>query len=972
LTVGTWPFEYRLHVAARFSWSNEMNSSARTGLLLTFLLRSIAFADLTVGSGEIRRTVGERTGTTTEFHLGSNKVVITGEEFRVALDGRTFTARDFESLGSESQPGKVSARFRREGLQLTVEYSDAGPNGVRKRLRLRPAKSVVIEEVVVESLSLPVNAAVTVAKSSPLNKEIGGLPVCAFVELGGYGAFLSLDFAHSEIESTAGALRIGYQPYQKVGAGEEYLSHSVTSNAYRLSGRKGGQYDDAAADAFRRYIRFDYAPPYFNAPQLFYTSIVNRYTEVDRSVPVTPVGQRPIINTIFYTLSDANYYMLHPEKVPEEIDFCKGLSMEVCQLYEGPFEWLPGNPAAALARQIGEYARDRGVKIGLYTGANHLTAPHFNHYKQDKGRAEWKLLNAQGKRGAYCWGSEEFANWFTDALIEASTNFNFRNANFDFLDLTPCFDKSHGHPLGPKGLYRQVLNLVRSLDRLRAAVPGYVYDSNLGWPPLVPKIAKSMDGFYLTDPHFTVYLPVLNTTEHLDNSRRYQMVSYFLNNLTPVEYFRNCEYFLVPNSVVPDSSIFEYGILQGLALTPNLQLGEARALFDRLSSSQQERARRFLARWTAFVKQNFDFYANTMVLSGLPKIGQVEVYAHAKGGRSFVFLVNPNPFPSEASFSIDQAIGLSASGPYAVHELYPEDQLLEGRHGIELQRGESFSSRVPSRTVRVLEIGAATAYAKPPLRITGAPATYDRFPDHYRLRLEGAQGEKRTIGLYLPPGEKLLRLESDGQTLETKFIQGGDYAMVQFPKDLVQEHVLAWTVRAAPLADGVRDQFWNSAASEQVFQFPQLNAKVPAANFLGARIENLLNERYPRELTLYFGPGNDARRPPVTNPVQKDHVEASVLAEGNLQCWYQSRFPVAWVPRFIPPAPNEQHYISLNFRSPADVAETRAWLNGKEIQVEKFQYWRGPEWARNYYLNGTPGGLKRGENTLTLFVRYSK
>lgn len=74
---------------------------------------------------------------------------------------------------------------------------------------------------------------------------------------------------------------------------------------------------------------------------------------MDRAVPPARPGERPLRNTIFYTLSDANYYMLQPERMPEEIDFCKQLSMKFCQVYKGPFEWISGNPAASVARRIG-------------------------------------------------------------------------------------------------------------------------------------------------------------------------------------------------------------------------------------------------------------------------------------------------------------------------------------------------------------------------------------------------------------------------------------------------------------------------------------------------------------------------------------------------------------------------------------------------------------------------------------------
>ena len=924
------------------------------------------------------RVISRKTGATIELSAGQKTLFAGGEEFRIVANGHDFVMRDFRVAEIQPGPQKVIVTLRNRDIEVDLEYWTSPRGYLRKRLRLRVRKELTLERVDVESLQISTGVNVAVPRGSRNSRGLGGLgefPICAFAATDTAGAFLSLDFAISKIESSKGLLRVGYEPHIKLRSGEEYESHSVTIGAYRLAGERQGPYDKGAANAFRRYIRFDYAPPHLKGPQLIYTSIVNRHTEIDRLLPPTKMGETPFANTIFYTLSNANYYMLRPDKIPAEIDFCKSLGMEICQLYEGPFAWTPGNPAASVARQIGEYARDRGVKLGLFTAANHLTAAHFDHYAQDKGRPGWRMLVKDGKRGAYCWGSDEFADWFADLVIETSLNYNFRMANLDFLDITPCYDGSHGHAIGEEGIYHQVFNLVRTLENIRTSVPGYSYDSNLGWPPFVPKVAKWMDAFYLNDPHFSVYFPSLNTTEVLDNSRRYEMVSYYLKYLTPVEYFRNCEYFISGDSVLHDSQIFEYGILQGLAITPNLQLGEARALFDRLRPDDQDRARRFLSRWTSFVKANFDYYANTIFLTGLPRLGQVEIYAHAKEDRSLVFLVNPNPFPRDVSFRLDQTIGLQRKGPYLVHELYPEDRLLSGTEGFEASAGEQFEGEVPARTVIVLEVSVATGYSNPPLRIAGAPASYDRFPDHYRIRVEGEQGELRTLELFLPSNESLVRVESRGRVLPAKPVVGGHAVSVAFPKERVQPNVLKWTASPVSLEEGMNASLWRSPPDRDPIDFPQLESDASGANFLGARVENLLNERFSRELLIYFDEGkmDEESAVVVSVPQQSDQTEAKaevVLSHEGTEWWYTARIPIAYVQTYIRPAPDQHNYIALNFKNPSAVTEIRAWLNGKETSVETFRHWRGPDRASNYYIDGTDSGLKRGANILSMFVRY--
>ncbi len=951
----------------------------RRDLLVTCVLAVVTSTSIaaseplrTIQAGETGRVIITASGATKELRLVTSPVPVKGADFRLKLEGRVQTIKDFRLMAVRQEPWGTSVQLQNADLEVTVEYRQTPLGSLQKVLSLRPFRDVLLETIEVECLELPSTVAVTIPKAAAFFDRTAGPPICVFLESGSSGGFLSLDFAYCDIVFSAGQLSIGYEPVIRLKQGEVYRSHAVTFRGYRLAGRRsGGGYDTAAAAAFRNYVRFEYAVPIYPGPQLYYTQMVNRYVEINYDLPPTPPDETPVWNTIFYTLSDANYYMLRPEKIPEEIDFCKSLSMDVCQLYEGPFEWIDGNPSAATLKKIGDYARERGIKLGLYAAANHLTAPHFNHYGQDKGKPEWKMLDEKGKRDGYCWGSGDFCNWFVDMIVEASKRGNFHNMNFDFLDIKPCMDPNHDHAIGRQGIYRQVYNLTHVLTAIRESVPGFSYDSNLGWPPFVPKIAPWMDGFYLTDPHFTTYFPVLNTNEHLDNSRRYQMASYYFNYLTPVEYFRNCEYFLIPDSVVHDRNMFEYGILQGLAVTPNLMLGEARALFDRLSAANQERARRFLNRWTQFVRDNHEYYANTLFLSGMPEVGQLEIYAHAKGNRSFVFFVNPNPFPLKGTIKFDSSIGLSGPGPYLIHELYPEDRILSGHDGLHAKGAESLECAVSSRTVRVLEIGPPPAFGNRPIEIAGAAASYDRFSDHYSIQVEANQGENRAIRVFLPSGESPLRAETGGKPVALESAPGGFSVRLQFPKQQVEEHVLDWVPITASLEQGMSDQVWAKIPEAPAVSFPQLKSAVPAGNFLGARIENLLNERYKREFLLYFTPG-ESRLPSVAGPAPSAKSPGAPLNLPGNECWYVTRFPVSWVQRYIPPPPEEQNYISLNFRDPAKVRAVRAWLNGKEAQVLQFHYHRGPEWASNYYINGTRDGLKPGENTMAVFVAYGE
>ena len=68
--------------------------------------------------------------------------------------------------------------------------------------------------------------------------------------------------------------------------------------------------------------------------------------------------------------------------------------MEFCQIYEGPFEWTKETPDEETLLKISAYAKNAGIKLGLYTGANNLTTLHFNHYGEQKGKPEWRMVDA--------------------------------------------------------------------------------------------------------------------------------------------------------------------------------------------------------------------------------------------------------------------------------------------------------------------------------------------------------------------------------------------------------------------------------------------------------------------------------------------------------------------------------------------------------------------------------------------------
>ncbi len=910
-----------------------------------------------------------------------------GAEFSIRFNQQEYHSDDFEVVDFQERQddaeSQVNIHLHNEEMDIICVYRASSDSPyLRKWLEIEFHRPGIVERISVESLDIASNARCEVAKSS------GGFDICLFLSGGSSGLFFTLDFPYNDIISEQGHFEISYPPHRRVSAGETVRSHTLTVGGYSLRGVKRGHYDLGQAEAFRRYLLFDYAKPHLQAPQLVYTSIVNQYTEVNPNVPDTPRGQFPVQNKIFYTLTNSPYLMLYPERIPEEIDFCKEVSMEFCQIYEGPFEWTEEIPTPETLLKVATYAQKANVKLGLYTGANNLTAQHFNHYGEHKGKPEWRMVDAAGNvASTYCFGSDEFTQWFTDTIARASEDYGFQMANFDFLTIAPCYAENHDHL--PGGIYQQVANVRKCLSDIRTAVAGYVFDSNLGWTPLIPKIACEMDGFYFTDPYVNTYFPALNATKILDDSRRADMIKYFRDYLTPVEYFRNCEYFVCADSVVHDMSIFEYGVLQGLAVTPNLQLGESRALFDRSSRRQCEAAKEFLAQWTQFVKENWEYYHYTRILTDSPSIGQVEIYAHCKKDRGYVFLVNPNPFRLPAQFGLDETIGLSSPGDINLRELYPEKNCLPAIGCLPHKRhGDIVEYMVEGQSCVVLAIEPAGPSDS--ARLFGLPARLRKTPEGYQATLSYFQGYEKQLVLQLPPDEAVEAICVDGK--EVPFVQEGNLFQfsVTFPKGRVDPEIRQWVIRAGSLDSGLERNFHSGIKGDTVM-FPVLEhflseyepsryrAALDAADlslsatFLGAYIENLLNERYP--LSLEIRSQQEAKSqtgeitvkqnipPSVLLPDQKE-----LLLANHEELWLSSKFDVPFVQTYIPPDYYRHNFIMLNFLMPEQIAKMRAWINGREVAVNRYNYWRGGPGSFVYYLDGTRSSLQSGKNTLVLWL----
>src|SRR6202022_1984258 len=272
-------------------------------------------------------------------------------------------------------------------------------------------------------------------------------------------------------------------------------------------------------------------------------------------------------------------------------------------------------------------------------------------------------------------GSDSFAKYFEDELVRLAHLYGFRLYNYDELPITECFDAAHGHPRGgPGSIYRQVLNLTKVLENVRRRVPGLLWDTNLGFIPLQPKIVKYVDGIYPNDPAGTTQLITLKRNLNYDEARRAQYTQALAENGLPPVYFRQCQYFLSDNSIVRNLKTFEYEILLDFVMGPNLAVGLFWSELQELPYGQSVEARSFLKHWMVWAKDNYKLLASTRYLSTGRSGGHS--YAHIEGDHGYIFLVNPNYWSTSFSLALDQHIGLWTGEEYSARELHPVPRLV--------------------------------------------------------------------------------------------------------------------------------------------------------------------------------------------------------------------------------------------------------------------------------------------------------
>lgn len=935
-----------------------------------------------VGAEALRLELDRVQGQWRERNLSAERVTF-------PLEGSLWEAETAAGWIAPGPADRVTVKRDRDGTASSVEFSGSTddlawtvaykPQGPRivKSLSVTARRDVTLKRV---ALWRAVKLRAAETASTPLQD------IAVFYRNGPIGFFASLDFPYSNIVVDGDSTRVSYPPFLRLKAGEKYATHTLTLGATALSGENRYGRDTGEVAAMDAYVQERFTPR-FDRPMFVGCSIVNRYT--------MPQG-----GIIWYSYFDHPTLSRNTNLLKRDLDYMPKLGMEYFQVFPGIFDWAPGDPEPKTVHQIVNYARKRGVRIGDYSGTNSVFCPHYNEHGNTLDHPEWRMRDAAGNAGGFCFGCPQFMDYYTSTVTRDAAEYKFKLHCMDFLSLAPCFAENHGHPAGPESLYQQVLGLTKFMEALSAVNRDMMIWSNSGnWSEFLPKIAWWNHNLYLTDPAISTPWQGLNMTSLLDDARREQMVALHYTRFAPYRFYTNCQYFFSQNSIVPDIRAYKFGALSTLAVTPNLSLAEVRPWLDRLSARDLGDALAFYQTWTRCVTEHYDLWKRTYHTGDDPAPGGVEVYSHAAGAHGFVFVVNPNFWEDTADVALDPRLGFDAQGRCEVRELYPTDQFFLPDAGPYPDYGSTLRVRVPGREVLVLEVRPEPERLDAP-RVYGAPGTIKSSADGYVLRTRGRQGARDRIAVVTPDGKPVAAAtvnDDDPPQPKRLFAKtgiepaGGEGSValfdVTFRRTSAPTDLRNWRACPATFEDGVArgltkgftdgtaitTPLWKGVSRAPVtYAAAQALGAGPIVNFCGGYIENAFSEW--QETTIHLQTAANASRPAAPAPSQSPApAESSETAKSPGETWWISTaFDLPFMYTIgAEPAFDEHPLVVFPMLDPAKIAAVKGWINGAPLDVRRYAYPRNPALA-TWWADLVGTGAHGGANTLALYIAFAK
>jgi hypothetical protein len=280
----------------------------------------------------------------------------------------------------------------------------------------------------------------------------------------------------------------------------------------------------------------------------------------------------------------------------------------------------------------------------------------------------------------------------------------------DFFTVWPCDHSEHGHLPGKYSIYAQGQRMVRFAREMHESSPGLMLGADGG-------LNNPQYGRYADSRHHGGGVdgqPAAEPDIHLDRLYADMNIAYLYGLahetfLRPWYRLLNCVNHFGQESHLHDRAGYRYGLLAALALAGEMTFSDVP---DNIPESEIA----FTERWEKWAITNKDYLKQTDrlfdrshrfddILEG--DADSLAGFAHIRGDRGYVFLLNPGPVEQIAELAL--ALDAAPSTRFVVDEVYPGGMTLQGPFEGEYSQGGQLRVTVPAKQVRILWIAPASA-----------------------------------------------------------------------------------------------------------------------------------------------------------------------------------------------------------------------------------------------------------------------
>ena len=327
------------------------------------------------------------------------------------------------------------------------------------------------------------------------------------------------------------------------------------------------------------------------------------------------------------------------------------------------------------------------------------------------------------------------AETYFQKVVELARTYKLRCMHWgDFWAVWECDKAEHGHLPGKYSIYAQGQRMLRFNRELREASPGIMLSADGGFtnPQFVRYEDSRGHGTYYGGHFQSDHYPVAEPDIHLD--RVYADMNRVFASGTHAVYLRpwfrtiNCVNHFGQETHTHDRAGFRYGLLSALAMA-------GQVTFNDVPDNVPESDIQFTRHWLSWAKSNKDYLKQGDRLFDRSQhyadvwqgdADSLSGFAHIRGDRGYVFLLNPTPVEQIAELTL--ALDAPASARFEVQEVFPGGLVLQGPDNGRYAQGGKLRATVPAKQVRILWIAPTSGSGNP----TSVQAENARLPQWRR------------------------------------------------------------------------------------------------------------------------------------------------------------------------------------------------------------------------------------------------